>query len=116
MRYAKTPIGRVPTQIDYADYRDIGGGIKMPFHMTFAWLDGRDAIQLSEVQTNVPIDAKWFGRPAQQEGGTQRWGARRPDVGPATRQGMKSAGAGRILRTLCYQLSTIRQGVPSNAP
>jgi hypothetical protein len=67
VRYAKTPIGRVPTQIDYSDYRDIGDGIKMPFHMTFAWLDGRDAIQLSEVQTNVPIDAKWFGRPAQQK-------------------------------------------------
>jgi hypothetical protein len=68
VRYAKTPIGRVPTQIDYADYRDIGNGIKMPFHMTFAWLDGRDAIHLSEVQPNVPIDEKWFGRPAPQKG------------------------------------------------
>jgi photosynthetic reaction center cytochrome c subunit len=67
VRYAKSPIGRVPTQVDYADYRDIGNGIKMPFHMTFAWLDGRDALQLSEVQVNVPIDAKWFGRPAQQK-------------------------------------------------
>jgi photosynthetic reaction center cytochrome c subunit len=67
VRYAQTPIGRVPTQIDYSDYRDIGNGLKMPFHMTFAWLDGRDAVQLSEVQTNVPIDAKWFGRPAPQK-------------------------------------------------
>jgi photosynthetic reaction center cytochrome c subunit len=67
VRYAKTPIGRVPTQIDYADYRDIGNGIKMPFHMTFAWLDGRDAIHLTEVQPNVPIDEKWFGRPAPQK-------------------------------------------------
>ena len=30
VRYGKTPIGRVPTQIDYSDYRDVGG-IKMPF-------------------------------------------------------------------------------------
>jgi len=61
VRYGKTQIGRVPTQIDYSDYRDVGG-IKMPFHLTFAWLDGRDAIQLSEIQTNVPIDDAKFGR------------------------------------------------------
>jgi hypothetical protein len=62
VRYGKSPIGRVPTQVDYADYRDVGG-IKMPFRMIFAWMDGRDAIQLSEVQTNVQIDAAKFGRP-----------------------------------------------------
>jgi hypothetical protein len=67
VRYARTPIGRVPTQIDYADYRDVGG-IKIPFRMTFAWLDGRDAIQLNEVQTNVPIDESKFGRPAPSSG------------------------------------------------
>jgi hypothetical protein len=32
--------------------------------MTFAWLDGRDGIQLTEVQTNVSIDPAKFGRPA----------------------------------------------------
>jgi len=63
VRYGKSPIGRVPTQVDYGDYRDVNG-IKMPFRMLFAWLDGRDAIQLSEVQTNVPIDASHFGIPA----------------------------------------------------
>jgi hypothetical protein len=63
VRYGKTQIGRVPTQIDYSDYRDVGG-IKMPFHMTFAWLDGRDAIQLTDIQINVPIDEAKFGRPA----------------------------------------------------
>jgi photosynthetic reaction center cytochrome c subunit len=62
VRYGNSPIGRLPTQIDYADYRDLGG-IKLPFRMTFAWLNGRDAIQLNEVQTNVPIDAAVFGRP-----------------------------------------------------
>jgi hypothetical protein len=67
VRYGKTQIGRIPTQIDYSDYRDVGG-IKMPFHMTFAWLDGRDAIQLSEIQTNVPIDDATFGRPAHSHG------------------------------------------------
>ena len=62
VRYGNSPIGRLPTQIDYADYRDVGG-IKLPFRMTFAWLNGRDAIQLNEIQTNVPIDAAKFGRP-----------------------------------------------------
>jgi hypothetical protein len=63
VRYGRSPIGRVPTHIDYGDYRDVGG-IKLPFRMTFAWLGGRDAIQLSEIRTNVPIDAAKFGRPA----------------------------------------------------
>jgi len=63
VRYGGSPIGRVPTQIDYADYRDVSG-IKLPFRMTFAWLDGRDAIQLNDVKTNVAIDPAKFGRPA----------------------------------------------------
>jgi hypothetical protein len=63
VRYGKSPIGRVPTQVDFADYRDVGG-IKLPFKMVFAWMDGRDAIQISDVKTNVPIDESKFGRPA----------------------------------------------------
>ncbi len=58
----KSPVGRVPTQFDYDDYRDVGG-IKFPFKITFSWLDGRDAYQLSEVKTNVPIDASKFDKP-----------------------------------------------------
>jgi photosynthetic reaction center cytochrome c subunit len=67
IRYAKSPIGRVPTQVDYSDYRDVGG-IKIPFRMTFAWLDGRDAIQLGDIKTNVPIDPAKFGRPVGSKG------------------------------------------------
>ncbi len=63
VRYSRSPIGRVPTQVDYADYRDIGNGIKMPFKWTFAWLDGRDAFQLTKVQANAPIDVTKFGTP-----------------------------------------------------
>ena len=62
VRYSKSPIGRVPTQIDYADYRDVGG-IKFPFQYTFSWLDGKDSFKLSEVKTNIPIDTARFGRP-----------------------------------------------------
>jgi photosynthetic reaction center cytochrome c subunit len=62
VRYGKSPIGRAPTQVDYADYRD-AGGIKIPFRIIFAWLGGLDAIQLDQVQTNVAIDSAKFGRP-----------------------------------------------------
>jgi photosynthetic reaction center cytochrome c subunit len=63
LRYGNSPIGRIPTQIDFADYRDVNG-IRLPFRITFAWLDGRDSIILNEIATNVPIDAAKFGRPA----------------------------------------------------
>jgi hypothetical protein len=63
LRYGAGPIGRVPTQIDFADYRDVNG-IKLPFRITYAWLDGRDSIVLTDIKTNVPIDEAKFGRPA----------------------------------------------------
>lgn len=62
VRHGRSPIGRVPTQVDYSDYRDVGG-IKFPFHWTFAWLDGRDTFEFSDVKVNVPIDAAKFARP-----------------------------------------------------
>jgi len=62
VRHGRSPIGRVPTQVDYSDYRDVGG-MKFPFHWTFAWLDGRDNFEFSDVKVNVPIDAARFGEP-----------------------------------------------------
>jgi hypothetical protein len=63
VRYSKSPIGRIPTQMDYADYRDVNG-IKFPFQYTFAWLDGRDSFKLTDVKVNAPIDEAKFNRPA----------------------------------------------------
>ena len=63
LRYGSSPIGRIPTQIDFADYRDVSG-IKLPFRITYAWLDGRDSIVLNDIKTNVPVDETKFGRPA----------------------------------------------------
>src|SRR5436190_168626 len=62
VRYAPSAIGRVPTQTDYADYRPVNG-VMMPFQWTFSWLDGRDRVVLTDIQTNVPIDAMKFARP-----------------------------------------------------
>jgi hypothetical protein len=64
LRYSRSPIGRVPTQIDYSDYRDVNG-MKLPHRLTFAWLDGRDSIELKEVRVNVPIPDSRFGTPEQ---------------------------------------------------
>lgn len=63
VRYSKSPIGRIPTQIDYSDYRDVDG-IKMPFRLIFAWLDGRDSIQLGKIVVNGTIDPSKFSKPA----------------------------------------------------
>jgi photosynthetic reaction center cytochrome c subunit len=63
LRYGRSPIGRVPTQVDYADYRDVNG-IKFPFKYKFSWLDGRDSFTLTKVETNVPVDESKFGKPS----------------------------------------------------
>jgi photosynthetic reaction center cytochrome c subunit len=62
VRYARTPIGRAPTQIDFADYRDVDG-IKVPFRWTMGWLDGLDTFELTDVKLNVPIDLARFSQP-----------------------------------------------------
>jgi photosynthetic reaction center cytochrome c subunit len=63
LRYGNSPIGRVPTQVDFADYRDVNG-IKLPFRITYAWLDGRDSIVLNDIKTNVQVSEAKFDRPA----------------------------------------------------
>jgi hypothetical protein len=63
IRYSRTPIGRVPTQVDYYDYRD-SDGIKFPFKYKFSWLDGRDSFTITSVKTNVPIEESRFGKPS----------------------------------------------------
>ena len=63
VRYSESPVGRIPTMIDYEDYREVSG-VKMPFRWTVTWLDGRDNFELSEVQPNVAIDAAKFAKPA----------------------------------------------------
>ena len=62
VRYGSSPIGRVLTQVDYADYRDVGG-MKFPFELKVSWLDGRYTAKITDVKVNVPIDEATFGRP-----------------------------------------------------
>jgi photosynthetic reaction center cytochrome c subunit len=62
VRYTDTPIGRNPTQIDYADYREVDG-VKVPFRWTLARVNGRFTIQIQEAKQNVPIDDAKFIKP-----------------------------------------------------
>jgi len=62
IRYAETPLGRNPTQIDYADYRD-ANGVKVPFQWTIARPGGRFSIQVEQIQQNVPVDDAKFVAP-----------------------------------------------------
>ena len=61
-RYSASPVGRIPTQFDVSDYREVAG-VKMPFRWTMTWLDGRENVELSDVQANVAIDAAKFTKP-----------------------------------------------------
>ncbi len=62
-RYADTALGYLPTQIDYADYRDVDG-VKVAFRWTLARPGGRFTIQVDSTQQNVPIDDAKFAMPA----------------------------------------------------
>jgi len=62
VRFGETPLGELPTQIDYADYREVNG-VKIPFRWTLARPGGRFTIQLTGVKQNVPVDDAKFSRP-----------------------------------------------------
>jgi len=62
VRWTITPVGRVPTQIDYKDYRDVAG-VKMPFQFTVSQTYMQMSIALNEIQPNVAIDAAKFNEP-----------------------------------------------------
>lgn len=63
IRYSsESPVGRVPTQVDFENYRDVQG-IKFPFKWTATWTDGRTVYELKNVQINPTIDAARFARP-----------------------------------------------------
>ena len=59
-RFADTPLGFNPSEMDYSDYRDLNG-VKVPFHWTLTWTDGRSEFEMTEIQPNVPIEAAKFG-------------------------------------------------------
>jgi hypothetical protein len=62
VRFTLTPVGFVPTQIDYSDYRSVAG-VKMAFKKVVSQTYMQMTIELTDVQPNVTIDAARFAQP-----------------------------------------------------
>jgi len=63
VRWTRTPVGFIPTQVDYADYRDVAG-VKVPFQRTVTQTYMQMKIELNQVQPNATIAPALFARPA----------------------------------------------------
>lgn len=63
VHYADTALGFNPTQVDFADYREVGG-VKTPYRWTIARPSGSFTIKIDEVKQNVPMDDATFVKPA----------------------------------------------------
>lgn len=63
LRFMDTSVGRVPTQTDYSNYKDVAG-VKLPHKWVITWTNGQTTTELSEVQANAQIEASRFQRPA----------------------------------------------------
>ena len=65
IRLSTTVVGRVPTQIDYLDYKPVqGAGVQLPFTINYTWTGQRDAWTLTEYRINAAVDASKFAKPA----------------------------------------------------
>jgi hypothetical protein len=63
VRFAPSPLGLVPTQIDYDDYRNVDG-VEIPFRTIVAQPGESSIFQVEQVRQNIPIDGAKFAKPA----------------------------------------------------
>jgi hypothetical protein len=63
VRWTRTPVGFIPTQVDYADYRDVNG-VKVPFDRKVTQTYMQAHVILTDVQPNAAIEASRFAKPA----------------------------------------------------
>ena len=63
LRYSDTPVGTVPIQVDYSNYREVAE-VKIPFRSVVTWTNGQTIVELNDVQPNTAIAAARFGKPA----------------------------------------------------
>jgi hypothetical protein len=65
-----TPIGDIPFEVDYEDYRDAGKGVKLPFVIRMIPATPRvemgvsSTVRIQKVEENVPIEDGKFAKPA----------------------------------------------------
>jgi hypothetical protein len=62
IRWVRTPVGYVPTKIDYSDYRDVGG-LKVPFTRVVTQTYMQMTVELTDVQPNATVAASRFAKP-----------------------------------------------------
>jgi len=62
VHYTNTALGLNPTQVDFADYRDVDG-VKTPMRWTIARPSGAFTIKIDEAKDNVPLDDARFAKP-----------------------------------------------------
>jgi hypothetical protein len=63
VHYTDSPVGNNPVQWDFDDYRDVSG-VKLPYKWTQTWTDGRSEYEMTQIQSNVPVDAAKLAKPA----------------------------------------------------
>ena len=63
--FTDTVLSPIPEQIDYEDYRDIGGGVMMPFTVRYSDIDTFFSFtrKLTEIKPNVALDDAIFNPP-----------------------------------------------------
>lgn len=60
----ESPLGSLPQDTDYADYRDVNG-VKLPFSVTVVHVQGPTVYRWDQIQTNVSVEDSRFDKPAQ---------------------------------------------------
>ena len=63
IRWVGTPVGMVPTLIDFKDYREVAG-INIPYTRVVTQTYMQMTVELSDLQPNANVDASRFTRPA----------------------------------------------------
>ena len=61
----ETPIGVIPNQIDFEDYRDVDG-VKIPFTVKVSSVEPGlvSTRKYTEIKLNAPVDDAKFNKPA----------------------------------------------------
>jgi len=63
----RTPLGELPVEIGYDDYRPVNG-VQTPFEMHITDWESASTLKFSDVTFNLPVDAARFTRPASPAG------------------------------------------------
>jgi hypothetical protein len=63
VRFIETQVGRIPHQVNYADYKEVAG-VKLPHKIEMLGINGRETFELTDVQPNAQVPANRFARPA----------------------------------------------------